>query len=138
VVIPMARWDRMTEKALRYALLLSNEIKVVNVIGADGEETLDNVWEANVLKPIRDQGLHEPELVTLHSNIRLIINPLMDYILELEQQNPDRKITVLLPELVVRHWWEYLLHNQRVQMLKLLLLLKGKQRIIVINIPWYL
>jgi amino acid transporter len=138
VIIPMARWDRMTEKALRFALLLSKEIKVVNVIGADGEETLDNVWEANVLKPIRDQGLHEPELVTLHSNIRLIINPLMDYILELEQQNPDRKITVLLPELVVRHWWEYFLHNQRVQMLKLLLLLKGKQRIIVINIPWYL
>jgi amino acid transporter len=138
VVIPMARWDRMTEKALRYALLLSKEIKVVNVIGADGEETLDMVWEANVLKPIRNQGLHEPELITLHSNIRLIINPLMDYILELEQQNPERKITVLLPELVVRHWWEYLLHNQRVQMLKLLLLLKGKQRIIVVNIPWYL
>ena len=138
VVIPMARWDRMTEKALRFGLLLSKDLKVVNVIGADGEETLDNVWEANVLKPIRDQGLHEPELVTLHSSIRLIINPLMDYILELEQQNPDRKITVLLPELVVRHWWEYLLHNQRVQMLKLLLLLKGKQRIIVVNIPWYL
>jgi len=138
VVIPMARWDRMTEKALRYALLLSKEIKVVNVIGADGEETLDAVWDANVIKPIRAQGLHEPELVTLHSNIRLVINPLMDYILELEQQNPDRKITVLLPELVVRHWWEYFLHNQRVQMLKLLLLLKGKQRIIVVNIPWYL
>jgi amino acid transporter len=138
VVIPMARWDRMTEKALRFGLLLSKDLKVVNVIGADGEETLDNVWEANVLKPIRAQGLHEPELVTLHSSIRLIINPLMDYILELEQQNPDRKITVLLPELVVRHWWEYLLHNQRVQMLKLLLLLKGKQRIIVVNIPWYL
>ena len=62
----------------------------------------------------------------------------MDYILELERQNPDRKITVLLPELVVRNWWEYFLHNQRVQMLKLLLLLKGKQRIIVVNIPWYL
>ena len=138
VVIPMARWDRMTEKALRFALLLSKEIKVVNVIGADGEQTLDAVWDANVIKPIRDQGLHEPELITLHSNIRLVINPLMDYILELEQQNPDRKITVLLPELVVRHWWEYLLHNQRVQMLKLLLLLKGKQRIIVVNIPWYL
>ena len=67
VVIPMARWDRMTEKALRFGLLLSKDLKVVNVIGADGEETLDNVWEANVLKPIRDQGLHEPELVTLHS-----------------------------------------------------------------------
>ena len=138
VVIPMARWDRMTEKALRFGLLLSKEIKVLNVIGCDGEETLDPVWEENVLKPIRAQGLSEPELITLHSNIRLIITPLMDYILELEQQNPDRKITVLLPELVVRHWWEYFLHNQRVQMLKLLLLIKGKQRIIVVNIPWYL
>jgi len=138
VVIPMARWDRMTEKALRFALLLSKEIKVVNVVGADGEKTLDDVWEANVLRPIRSQNLHEPELVSLHSNIRLVITPLMDYILELERQNPDRKITVLLPELVVRNWWEYFLHNQRVQMLKLLLLLKGKQRIIVVNIPWYL
>jgi amino acid transporter len=138
VVIPMARWDRMTEKALRFGLLLSKEIKVVNVVGADGEATLDDVWEENVLKPIRAQNLHEPELISLHSNIRLVITPLMDYILELEHQHPDRKITVLLPELVVRHWWEYLLHNQRVQMLKLLLLLKGKQRIIVVNIPWYL
>jgi amino acid transporter len=138
VVIPMARWDRMTEKAMRFALLLSKEIKVVNVVGADGESRLDGVWEENVLKPIRAQNLHEPELISLHSNIRLVITPLMDYILELERQNPDRKITVLLPELVVRHWWEYFLHNQRVQMLKLLLLLKGKQRIIVVNIPWYL
>ena len=48
------------------------------------------------------------------------------------------KIAVLLPELVVRHWWEYLLHNQRVQLLKLLLLVKGNQRIVVVNIPWYL
>ena len=50
----------------------------------------------------------------------------------------SRKVAVLLPELVVKHWWENFLHNQRIQLLKLLLLLKGNQRIIVINIPWYL
>jgi amino acid transporter len=138
VVIPMARWDRMTEKALRFGLVLSKEIRVVNVEGADGEHGLVDVWEENVLKPIRTKGLPEPELISLHSSFRLVISPLMDYILEIESQNPDRKITVLLPELVVRHWWEYLLHNQRVQLLKVLLLLKGKQRIIVVNIPWYL
>jgi amino acid transporter len=138
VVIPMARWDRMTEKALRFGVLLSKEVKVINVEGADGESSLAAVWEENVLKPIHETGLPEPELITLHSTYRQIIAPLMDYILELEQQNPDRKITVLLPELVVNHWWEYLLHNQRVQMLKLLLLLRGKQRIIVVDIPWYL
>jgi amino acid transporter len=138
VVLPIARWDRMTEKALRFGVLLSSEIKVINVDCDDGEDALCNIWEVNVLSPIREKGLPEPELITLHSTFRLVIAPLMDYILELEQQNPDRKITVLLPELVVNHWWENLLHNQRVQLLKLLLLLRGKQRIIVVDIPWYL
>jgi amino acid transporter len=138
VVLPMARWDRMTEKAMRFAVLLSSEIKVINVDCDDGEDALCNSWDRNVLIPIREKGLPEPELVQLHSTYRLVISPLMDYILELEQQNPDRKITVLLPELVVNHWWENLLHNQRVQLLKLLLLLRGKQRIIVVDIPWYL
>jgi amino acid transporter len=138
VVIPIARWDRMTEKALRFGLILSKEIKVVNVDCDDGEESLCTVWDRNVLEPIRAKGLHEPELVTLHSTFRLVVMPLMDYILEIEHQHPDRKITVLLPELVVRHWWENLLHNQRVQLLKVLLLLRGNQRIVVVNIPWYL
>jgi hypothetical protein len=138
VVIPMARWDRMTEKAMRFAVLLSKDIKVLNVDCDDGEQSLCNEWDENVLNPIREKGLPEPELITLHSTFRVVIAPLMDYILELEQQNPDRKITVLLPELVVNHWWENLLHNQRVQLLKLLLLLRGKQRIIVVDIPWYL
>jgi hypothetical protein len=43
-----------------------------------------------------------------------------------------------VPELVVRHWWENVLHNRRADLLKVMLLLKGNRRIIVINIPWYL
>jgi hypothetical protein len=138
VVIPMARWDRITEKAMRFGLLLSQEIKVVHVHSDDEEGSLDEVWDEHVMAPIRREGLQEPELVTIPSSYRFIINPLMDYILELEEKNPGRKIAVLLPELVVRHWWENALHNQRVQLLKLLLLVKGNQRIVVVNIPWYL
>jgi hypothetical protein len=139
VVLPMARWDRMTEKAMRFAVLLSSEILVLNVQADDmGDEALAPIWEKNVLAPIHEKGLPEPTLITLHSKFRTVIGPIMEYILELEQQHPDRKITVLLPELVVNHWWENLLHNQRVQLLKLLLLLRGKQRIVVVDIPWYL
>jgi amino acid transporter len=138
VVIPMARWDRISEKALRFGLLLSKEIKVVHVHSDDEEGSLDEVWDKFIKEPIKREGLQEPELVTIPSTYRFIINPLMDYILELEQKNPGRKVAVLLPELVVRHWWENALHNQRVQLLKLLLLLKGNQRIVVVNIPWYL
>jgi hypothetical protein len=138
VVIPMARWDRITEKAMRFGLLLSKEIKVVHVHSDDEEGSLDALWHEYVMDPIKKEGLQEPELVTIPSNYRFIINPLMDYILKLEEENPGRKVAVLLPELVVRHWWENALHNQRVQLLKLLLLVKGNQRIVVVNIPWYL
>jgi amino acid transporter len=138
VVIPMARWDRISEKAMRFGLLLSKEIKVVHVHSDDEQGSLDEVWAKFIEEPIKREGLQQPELVTIPSTYRFIINPLMDYILELEQKNPGRKVAVLLPELVVRHWWENALHNQRVQLLKLLLLLKGNQRIVVVNIPWYL
>jgi amino acid transporter len=138
VVIPMARWDRITEKALRFGLLMSKELKVVHVHSDDEPESMETVWDDKILAPIRKEKLHEPELVTIPSNYRFIVNPLMDYILELEEKNPGRKIAVLLPELVVRHWWENALHNQRVQLLKLLLLVRGNQRIVVVNIPWYL
>jgi amino acid transporter len=138
VVIPMARWDRITEKAMRFGLLLSKEIKVVHVHSEDEEGCLDEIWDDHVMSSIKRAGLQEPELVVIQSTYRLVINPLMDYILELEEKNPGRKVAVLLPELVVRHWWENALHNQRVQLLKLLLLVKGNQRIVVVNIPWYL
>lgn len=138
VVIPMARWDKIGEKAMRFGMLMSPVVKVVHVASSEEFEPVENVWEDLVLKPVREHGCAEPELVTVHSTYRTILSPLMDFILKLEDENPGRKIAVLLPELVVRHWWENLLHNQRVQLLKLLLLLKGNQRIVVVNIPWYL
>jgi amino acid transporter len=138
VVIPMARWDRIAEKALRFGLLLSKDLKIVHVHSEDEHAGLEEDWEEKIKAPIEKEGLPTPELVSIPSTYRFIINPLMDYILELEQANPGRKVAVLLPELVVRHWWENALHNQRVQLLKLLLLVKGNQRIIVVNIPWYL
>ncbi len=138
VVIPMARWDKIGEKAMRFGMLMSPIVKVVHVDNGDELDSVESVWEEMVMKPIREHQCEAPELVTVQSNYRTILSPLMDYVLKLEDENPGRKVAVLLPELVVRHWWENLLHNQRVALLKLLLLLKGNQRIVVVNIPWYL
>ena len=138
VVIPMAQWDRITEKALRFGLLLSKEIKVVHIHSEDDPDTLGECWDEMVLDPLKKEGMQIPELIRIPSTYRFVIGPLMEYILKLEQDNPDRKVAVLLPELVVRHWWENALHGQRVQLLKLLLLLRAKQRVVVVNIPWYL
>ncbi len=79
-----------------------------------------------------------PELVILRSPYRQILQPMIDYILDVERDSKVRKICVLVPELVVRHWWENLLHNRRADLLKVILLVRGNRRIVVINIPWYL
>ena len=57
---------------------------------------------------------------------------------DLEKKYPNRYLAVVVPEFVERHWYHYLLHNQRASVLKALLLVKGDQRISVINVPWYL
>jgi hypothetical protein len=76
--------------------------------------------------------------VTIQSPFRYVLLPVINYVLEVESQTELRKICVLVPELVVRHWWENLLHNRRGDLLKVMLLMRGNRRIIVINIPWYL
>ncbi len=67
-----------------------------------------------------------------------MIRPIVEYVLNLEKANPDRQIAVLVPQLVENRWYYTLLHNNRSQILRTLLLIKGGQRITLIDIPWYL
>jgi hypothetical protein len=68
----------------------------------------------------------------------LILAPILEYVLKKEEQNPGRQIAVIVPELVERHWYHFPLHNQRAELLKAFLLLKGSPRIVLINVPWYI
>ncbi len=72
------------------------------------------------------------------SPFRFVVAPMVDYALQLEKDFPDRQFAVLMPELVETRWYFYLLHNNRPQVLKAMLLFRGNQRVTVINIPWYL
>jgi len=140
VIIPMDGWNRLAAKALRFAMSISNELQIVHVDTPDvdhGKDELAAVWMDKILIPFREAGLPEPKFVRLRSPYRTVIQPVLDYVLSEERVHENRHIAVLVPELVVRHWWDNLLHNQRSSLLKLLLLVRGKQRIVVINIPWY-
>ncbi|MGA3223069.1 MAG: APC family permease [Acidobacteriaceae bacterium] len=138
VIVPLDRWSRITEKGMRFALALSRDVRAVHIDCGEHNEELEAVWQRNVVVPVQAAGLPVPELITLQSPYRVIIVPLVDFVLKMEQENKGRTIAVLVPELVVKHWWENLMHNQRAQLLKLLLLVKGNQAIVVLNIPWYL
>ena len=74
----------------------------------------------------------------LASPYRLVLRRILDYVLEIEKEHPDRQIGVIVPELVEKHWYHYPLHNQRAEFLKALILLHGSQRIVLINVPWHL
>jgi amino acid transporter len=138
VVIPIERWSVIAEKALRFAWGLSPDIRLLHVDCGEDEEQLRHRWREKVEKPAWEAGLPVPELVTLPSPFRFVIRPIFDYVLDLERANPDRQIAVLIPELVENRWYYTLLHNNRSAVLKAMLLFKGDQRVIVINIPWYL
>ena len=138
VVVPLDRWTRITEKALRFAMKLSDTVQAVHVDAEEARSHVEEMFQRNVTFPISKAGKTVPELVFIASPFRFVITPLLDHILQMERDHPERQIAVLVPELVVKHWWQAPLHNQRAQMLKLLLLVKGNQRIMVINIPWYL
>ncbi len=139
VILPMNAWNKMSQKGLRFALKLSPDIFVVQIrTGNTIEDDLTRRWPEYVEAPTRAAHLPAPKLVVVASPYRHVFNPLLDYILEMKQQHPDRQIAVLIPELVARHWYEHLLHNKRAAMLKALLLVRGDEDIVVINVPWYL
>jgi amino acid transporter len=143
VVLPLQRWSRVAEKGLRLAYALSQEISVLHVAPEDDSQPrtpdeLLSVWDKFIEQPARQAGYKAPQLVVLRSPFRLVMTPILDQILELERKNPHRLISVLVPELVERRWFYYLLHNQRATALKIVLYLKGNGRITVINVPWYL
>lgn len=132
VLVPVDRWNAATEKALRFAMTLSPDVEAVHVT-CEADENRPS-W----LTEPPPEGTRMPKLVTLASPYRLVMHPLVDYVLKVEKENADRTVAVVIASMVERHWWHYFLHNQRGQMLTALLLLGGDERINIINVPWYL
>jgi hypothetical protein len=108
------------------------------VKNGDRAEDLAGQWCRLVETPALELGVLPPKLTVVQSPYRLLFRPILDFIEQIEREHPGRYIAVLIPELVERHWRHYFLHNQHAAVLKALLLLKGNQRISVINVPWYI
>ena len=133
VIVPVERWNAATEKALRFAMTLSPDVRAAHVT-SEADENRPS-WLSAGEQPA---GVRMPQEVTLASPFRLVVHPIVDYVLKVEKENPDRTIAVVIASMVERHWYHYFLHNQRGQMLTALLLLGGDERINIVNVPWHL
>ncbi|MEU4191667.1 APC family permease [Kribbella sp. NPDC026611] len=75
-------------------------------------------------------------LKVLHSPYRDVTGPVLSYVKDIRRNSPRDLIAVFIPEYVVGHWWEALLHNQSALRLKARLLFQPG--VMVINVPWQL
>jgi len=138
VVVPMDRWSLISEKALRYAWNLSPDVRVLHIQCGEEIDPLCRQYAEFVEAPARAAGVAVPELVVLKSPYRFVIRPIVDYAVELQQANPGRHVTVLIPELIESRWYYLPLHDNRAATLKALLRFSANHHITVTSVPWYL
>lgn len=129
VVVLVGRVHKGVLDALAYAQSLSPSRLLAVTVVSDEEEQLriEGDWSAfNIDVPLE----------VVYSPYRELTRPVLTFVEELEARYERGSITVVIPEFVVRHWWEHFLHNQSSLFLKARLLFR--KRTVVISVPYHL
>ncbi|MGO9035619.1 APC family permease [Mycobacterium sp.] len=128
-VVLVSKLHLPTLRALAYARATRPDALEAITVSVDDAETRELVrrWE--------DSDISVP-LKVIASPYREITRPILDYVKRVSKESPRSVVTVFLPEYVVGHWWEHLLHNQSALRLKgRLLFMPG---VMVTSVPWQL
>lgn len=110
-IVLVSKLHRPTLRALAYAKLIRSDHLEALSISVDPAETkaLKEDWER--------RGINIP-LKILDSPYREVTRPVIDYVKSLRRESPRDVVSVYIPEYVVGHWYEHLLHNQSALRLK--------------------
>jgi amino acid transporter len=142
VLVAVEKRSRMIDRALQFAMTISPDVIAVHLMNLEGPDEQEDVreikrrWEEEVVAPVRAQGGVPPRLLVLPAPYRNIADPLLELLRKIDADTPGRSVAVLIPELVLTHWWERLLHPRRAERLREALLAKGGPRLNVIITPW--
>ncbi|GAA4559628.1 APC family permease [Planotetraspora kaengkrachanensis] len=128
-VVLVSKVHKPTLRALAYAKATRpSTLEAVTVsVDADEAARLQEEWDR--------RGIPVP-LKILDSPYREITGPVLEYVKSLRRRSPRDVVSVYIPEYVVGHWWEHLLHNQSALRLKGRLLFKPG--VMVTSVPWQL
>jgi amino acid transporter len=129
VIVLVSKVHKPALRALAFAKATRPDTLTALTVNVDDEATraLQADWERHDL-PV--------PLTILESPYREVTRPLMDYIRKLRTDRPRDLVSVFIPEYVVGHWWEQLLHNQQALRLKARLLFQPG--VMVTSVPWQL
>lgn len=127
-LVPLASLDRASMRALAYAASLQQPVLALHLSPSEEEaERFRTYWQV--------WGDHLP-LEVVVSPYRALVVPLVHYIRLIHIQRPDLTVTVILPEIVVRHWWHRLLHNRTASRLRRAL--RPLPKMVVTTVPFHL
>ncbi|SDJ19569.1 amino acid/polyamine/organocation transporter, APC superfamily [Frankineae bacterium MT45] len=129
VVVLVSKLHKPTLRALSYARATRPDTLTALTVSMDDEETRSLLadWERHDL-PV--------PLTIIESPFREVTTPVVDYVRKLREDRPNDVVSVFIPEYVVGHWWEHLLHNQSALRLKGRLLFQPG--VMVTSVPWQL
>ncbi|SCK52664.1 amino acid/polyamine/organocation transporter, APC superfamily (TC 2.A.3) [Streptomyces sp. AmelKG-E11A] len=110
-IVLVSKLHRPTLRALSYAKLMRSDTLEALSVNVDPEET-------RALKEEWDRRAIDVPLKVLDSPYREITRPIIEYVKNLRHESPREAVSVIIPEYVVGHWYEHLLHNQSALRLK--------------------
>ncbi|MGB8388787.1 APC family permease [Mycobacterium sp.] len=128
-VVLVSKLHLPTLRALAYARATRPDVLEAVTVSVDDAETrgLVHKWEeSDISVPLK----------VIASPYREVTRPVLDYVKRAREESPRTVVTVFIPEYVVGHWWEHVLHNQSALRLKgRLLFMPG---VMVTSVPWQL
>ena len=128
-VVLVSKLHLPTLRALAYARATRPDMLEAITVSVDDAETRELVhkWEeSDITVPLK----------VIASPYREITRPVLDYVKRIGRESPRTVVTVFIPEYVVGHWWEQVLHNQSALRLKGRLLFEPN--VMVTSVPWQL
>ncbi|MEN3304013.1 MAG: hypothetical protein V7603_215, partial [Micromonosporaceae bacterium] len=128
-VVLVSKIHKPTLRAINFARATRPSVLEGVTVNVDTDDTkaLQDEWDA--------RGIPVP-LKILESPYREVTRPIVDYVRGIQRQSPRDIVAVYIPEYVVGHWWEQLLHNQSALRLKTRLLFEPG--VMVTSVPWQL
>jgi hypothetical protein len=128
VVVPVNGITKATAGALVYASAISDEVVAVYI-------EVDQRVTAKMKADWEDWDIGIP-LVVVPSPYRSVLRPLVEYVENLRMVMPGELVTVVVPEIVPKKWWEHLLHNKTAFYIRTAFLFKPN--VVVTTVPFLL
>ena len=126
-IVPVPYLNRVTMRALAYAASLRQPVLALHVSPTEEEANrFRDYWI--------EWGNHVP-LEVVASPYRAVVPPTIAYIEALHAQRPELTLTVIVPELAIRHWWQRLLYGDTAARLRQSL--AHLPRVIVTSVPFH-